>query len=485
MDYEENINLNSDLIFDKFISVEKSTNIIHKKALALIKGLKDQLKGNQTKGINGIKNYTKSLLTLLEEMFFKLTESYKDEIAFDENVKNADALIFCLAVCVKHIPKNMIKGAIPRIVNILKNFLSLKRFEIRKYSLLIVEKLTLSKDINELKHEDDFFVDFLCDYLLEFFEIKNEEIQKLTAKALSNICKNKLVSEALRYTLIVKIKNFYIAKIRGIRMDKDNLNTASNILLGTEINNIQGTDGDLYLKTISLILQYLPFDYVNEIICELNELIENCENNIIIKSIFLCFDLAFASKTFAVETSEKIFKNILAKEITIDFELNENQYNKDKNHLSIGTSLIISYIKALSSVYANIIRTDPFVSVKYFGNLFSILGEYFSSSDSFVKNNIFNSLNNLINQIFSSNNLDLFFDKNKNTENKDQKLLEDEVIESFEVNLEKTEKFDLKKIYEDMINVIFYLISDRYDDLKPGFNLLLLIIEKIHKKKIF
>lgn len=514
MDFEnQTIKANSDIIYEKVTSsIENSTSVLHKKAVVLIKGLKQQIKGDQTKGLNGIKNYTKSLMTLLEEMFIKLGNSIKDEILFDENLKNADALIFCLAVCVKHLPANLIKGGIiPKIISILNNFLSLKRFEIRKYALLIVEKLCLASDVAELKKADDFFVDFLCDFYLDFLSCKHEEIEKLTAKSLSNLFKNKSILEALRYSLVLKIKNFYIAKIRGIKLMKNPTDSSDKItkagLLGLNIEPIETSLGDQYLKIISLIIQYLPFDAINELICELNDLLENCEESILVKSIFECFDLAFSSKSFAIETSEKIFKNIIGKEIITDLELNEDNHankkhdinnNDKKNSISFSTSLIISYIKALTSVFANISRTDSLIALKYLPNLISILGEYFSSNDSYVKNNIFNALTLILNQILSQQNLDLFFTKHKahngsnavNNNNNNNipneaDLNEDEVIEAFNVDLEKTAKFNLKKIYEETVNVIFYLVSDRYDDLKPGFNLLLNFIEKVHIKKYY
>jgi len=57
MDYEQTqtltINQNSDIIYEKVkSSIENSTSILHKKAVVLIKGLKEQPKGDQAKGIS-------------------------------------------------------------------------------------------------------------------------------------------------------------------------------------------------------------------------------------------------------------------------------------------------------------------------------------------------------------------------------------------------------------------------------------------------
>jgi len=501
MDYEQQ-QQNSDIIFEKVTSsIENSTSILHKKAVALIKGLKEQLKSDQTKGINGIKNYTKSLMSLLDELFLKIAGSIKDEIVFEENTKNADALIFCLAFCIKLLPANSLKGAVPKVISILKNFLSLKRFEIRKYTLVIVEKITLSYDLNELKNIGDSFVEFMTDFYLDFIGMKNEEIQKLTVKSLTNILRNKSIAEALKFSLVNKIKNFFIAKIRGIKL-LNNPSVPIASMFGTMIDPVQIADGEMYLKSISLLIQCFPFDFINELITELSSLIEVCDDVNLLKNVFLCFDLAFSSKSFAIETSEKIFKNILAKEIITDLDIEEENHKsknpiekeKDKNYVSFGTSFLIAFIKALTSIFGNINRTDPFVAVKYLSSLISILGEYLSYKDSFVKNNIINCIENILIQIFSNANLEIFYAKDKaaNNINNNQKQmeepqtnLEEDVIEAFNVDLEKVEKFSLYKIYEDVVNVIFYLISDRYEDLKPGFNILLLFIEKTHKKKYY
>jgi len=524
MDYEQitntktvSFNQNSDLIYEKVkSSLENSTNILHKKAVVLIKSLKDQLRGDQAKGTTGIKNYTTNLMSLLDDMFIKIGTSYKDEILFDENVKNADALIFCLSFCIKFLPANTLKSKIARVINILRNFLSLKRFEIRKYSLIIVEKLVLCVEPAQLKSAVDSFTEFIGDFYLEFLQLKSEEIQKLTAKSLMNILRNKTLAENLRFTLISKIKNFYIAKIRGIKLNKDPNNPQS--LIGTAVEPMQSGEGELYLKAISLLMQCLPFDVMNELIAELSDLSERSDDLHLLKNIFLCFDLAFSSKTFAIETTEKIFNTLLNKEIMADLEIedegkkknshnhnNNNNINsnsngekdKDKNYVSLGTSFLISFVKALTSLFANMLRTEPLTAVKYLATLISILGEYFSYKDAFVKNNIVNCLENVISQTFTNCNLEVFYAKektnnnlndnnlSKNNNNFPEASLEEDVIAAFDVDLEKSEKFSLSKILEDTVNVLFYLVSDRYDDLKPGFHLLLLFIEKVHKKKFY
>lgn len=511
MDFEINTNLNStlnqnlDIIYEKVkSSIENSTSILHKKAVALIKGLKDQLNGDQAKGTTGIKNYTKNLMNLLDELFIKIGASYNNEIAFDENLKNADALVFCLSFCVKLLPANSLKGAFARLTFILKNFLSLKRFEIRKYALIIVEKLVCCADAAQLKNAADSFTEFIAEFYLEFLDIKSEEMQKLTAKSLVNILREKANAENLRFTLISKIKNFYVAKLRGIKLLKD-----PSALVGA-VAPVQSAEGELYLKAISLILQCLPFDVMNELICELSELIEFSEDLLLLKNVFLCFDLAFSAKTFAIETSEKIFNALLNKEIIADLEiedesllrknnnLNAGNSEKDKNHVSLGTSFLIAFIKALTSIYGNIIRTEPLAALKYLATLISILGEYFSYKDAFVKNSIASCLENVISQVFTNGNLEIFYAKektnlnfnnfnnnNNNNNNVPEASLEEDVIDAFDVDLENSEKISFSKILEETVNVLFYLLSDRYDDLKPGFHLLLLFIEKVHKKKFY
>jgi len=188
-------------------------------------------------------------MTLLDDLFIKIGSSYDDEISFDENTKNADALIFCLSFCVKHLPVASLKGAFAKLKFILKNFLGLKGIDIRKYALIIVEKLIFSAEAVQLENAADSFTEFISDFYLEFLDIKSEEIQKLTAKSLVNILRNKILADNLRFTLISKIKNFYMAKIRGIKLLK-NSSTSQSRLFGISVEPVQSAEGELYIKTI-------------------------------------------------------------------------------------------------------------------------------------------------------------------------------------------------------------------------------------------
>ena len=314
-------------------------------------------------------------MTLLDDLFIKIGSSYDDEISFDENTKNADALIFCLSFCVKHLPVASLKGAFAKLKFILKNFLGLKGIDIRKYALIIVEKLIFSAEAVQLENAADSFTEFISDFYLEFLDIKSEEIQKLTAKSLVNILRNKILADNLRFTLISKIKNFYMAKIRGIKLLK-NSSTSQSRLFGISVEPVQSAEGELYIKTISLLLQCLPFDVIHDLITELSDLTELSDDLLLLRNIFLCFDLAFSAKTFAIETSEKIFSFFLKKELFSDLEIEEETVHKkienkekDKNYVSLGTGFLISFVKALTSIYGNMIRTEALTALKYLPTL--------------------------------------------------------------------------------------------------------------------
>src|SRR5690242_19599583 len=103
IDNTNNLN-NRDIIFDKVShTIENSTNLIHKKALALIRTLKDKMSDQKLIGIEGVKNYTKTLLKTMEDIFEKLKRTNVNSDEFDELAKNSEALIFCLAICVKQL----------------------------------------------------------------------------------------------------------------------------------------------------------------------------------------------------------------------------------------------------------------------------------------------------------------------------------------------------------------------------------------------
>jgi hypothetical protein len=495
MDYE---NKQGDFIHEKLSkTIEKSNNLLHKKAVALIKGLKEQL-GQKSEGIEGIKNYTKNLLDLIDLLYKKISNprNYTDELSMEEDVKNSEALVFTLAVCIKQLPFALLRNEkiLERLIQTVEKFLKIssivpKRVELKKYSMIIAEKLLLSRSEDELKNENDpvlkFFSEIYFTLLDESASHSETELQKCLIKNLSKILKTANMTNILKMTILLQIKNYLIRKIRGLNTGKDYEGNTLKAVGGYEakIKQLSTSEGENVLKFMCSILQFLPFEIVNDLILELTELIVVSENKHVLLNSLLCFEVAFNTKNFALETSEKIIKLLLSK----DFLINTNEdFEKEKEkpvgNVDINTSLTIAFMKSTTGVLLNLSRLNIFLGMKLFTSVFSLLGEFLTSSDDFLRSSVFNCLQSIFNSLMSKKNMVILFSSiTKKSNHKDSMNLDPNEL-TFDINISNQSsqpENNVINILENISENLLYLTSDRFEDLKLGFNLLHNFLEKI------
>ena len=511
MDYDNASNKSNDIIFEKINrTLEKSQKIVHKKAIALIKGLKEQMGVDKSSGLEGIKTYTKNILDLVQLLLKKLSSSnnYANEVEYDDDLKNSEALIFTLAVCIKQLPFTLLRSTkiSSRIFDVLDMAIRLvKNQEIKKYFVIILEKMLLSRSESELQNENDDVVAYYIEFLFVLLEDthSNEDVQKTLAKSMSRILKVPNMINFLKFSLLIQMKTFLIGKIRGLCYGKDYegnviVSNAKNLIgsrahgagvnIGTK--SITTNEGDAVLKFLCSIMQFFPFDMVNDLICELTEVVAVSEREHVLLNVLLCFEVAFNTKSFALETSEKIMNILLNKDNLLNADSNSNNLDTRKDKGNINTSLTISYIKSITQVLLNINKVNVLVSVKYFNSIISLFGEFLSSGDEFLTNSVFNCLQNMLNSIFSTKNMDVISTVIC-SRNKQHATYPDEMSDlnpdnlTFEINLTTNKnEVTVESILENITQSLLYMISDRFEDVKPGFNLLYNFIEKINKEKI-
>ena len=116
---------NEDIIYSKIISALKgSKNILHKKALILIKSIHSQYEPKKLIGIDGVQLYTKTFIDLLLKIVNKYSEINQKNLEEDELIEdtlNFEALIFTLAICCKQLSNQTLHNnqLIQRIINII------------------------------------------------------------------------------------------------------------------------------------------------------------------------------------------------------------------------------------------------------------------------------------------------------------------------------------------------------------------------------
>ena len=510
MDYDKTSNKSNDIIFEKLNkTLEKSNKIVHKKAIALIKGLKETIGVEKSLGIEGIKTYTKNILDLVQLLLKKLSSSnnYSNEVEYDDDLKNSEALIFTLAVCIKQLPFTLLRSnkISSRIFNVLDMAITLiKNQEIKKYFVIILEKMLLSRNESKLQNENDEVVTYYIEFLFVLLEDthSHEDVQKTLAKSMSRILKVPNMINFLKFSLLIQMKNFLIGKIRDLCYGKDYqgnviVSNAKNLIgsrahgasVNTGTKSITTNEGDAVFKFLCSIMQFFPFDLVNDLICELTEVVAVSEREHILFNTLLCFEVAFNTKSFALETSKKIMNILLSKDNLLNADSN-NSLDTRNEKANISTSLTISYIKSTTQVLLNISKVNVLVAVKYFNSIISLFGEFLSSGDEFLTNSVFNCLQNMLNNIFSTKNMDLISTAICNR-NRQHATSSDEMSDlnpdnlTFEINLtNNTNEITVESIIGTIIQSLLYMTSDRFEDVKPGFNLLYNFIEKINKEKI-
>jgi hypothetical protein len=442
------LDTNSDLIYQKLTTAcEKSNTLLYKKALALVKGIRENSKSVNFEGVNGLKTYTKCLLDLLQAQSAKIVNLGDDEL------KNRETLIFLLAICVKQMPFVLLRKISGQIISILEVYLQIRSFFVKKYSVIILERLLLSRSEEELKDDNDLVLGFYMKFFFTVITDKSDDLHKCLIKSFGKIMKTPKFVDYTNMTLMQQLKNFLTIKIRG-------LNLVDNVkLVGQEVKALTTTEGEFMLRFLCSVLQFLPFAIVNDIVLELNDLIAVCENKHILLNVMLCLDVAFNIKKFALETVEKIIKTLLARDfLIIEEEDSEN-------------ALTIAYVKAITQVLLNMSKTNIISAVRYMTSIVSIIGEYFSSLNGFLKNTVYNCLYTVFNTIFSSKNLESLLSYYSN----------DNMELEFELSLTKPDKFDFNATLEKISACLMYLISDRFEEYRHACNLLYTFLERIHK----
>ena len=191
MEYEISLKENEteleDIIYTKIQSaLNESKNILHKKALILIKSIHSQYDPQKLVGLDGIQLYTKTFIDLLLKIVNKYSEINEKNLEEDELIEdtlNFEALIFTLAICCKNLNHNILHNnqLIQRIINIINFGLGLVKskkiiFRVNnycfKYILNIIESFLLSRTNEELSNDKDEIVLFFKDIIINLYEIK-------------------------------------------------------------------------------------------------------------------------------------------------------------------------------------------------------------------------------------------------------------------------------------------------------------------------
>ena len=541
---EENQKL-EDIIYSKVISsLKESKNILHKKALILIKSINSQYGTDKLLGLDGVQLYTKTFIDLLLKIMKKYSEKKitdLEENELNEDILNFEALIFTLAICFKQLSNKILHNnqLISRVINVINFSLGIKikngLFKVNyysyKYILNIIDSLILSRTDEELSNDKDEIVLFFKSVymkmlltcmklkqdinLIEEYEIKNINfnLKDLHSSFLKIICcliqkKGKFV----QYSIIYEVISYIIKQIQNINSNfksiynNQNNNINNELIHNTFLNVVNKIEINNSLLFLSGLIQFLPYDFFNDILQQLIQLIqiinpeeeieERNETNInIMINCLLCIDISFSTHQLSEDINEKTLTILLNKNIFYQFRNNnikdefiedmdnneENKKNNKKYKLStdIYDNLIIAYLKTISSIVIKVSDNDVFKSYQYFIGILSKYSEVLLESKEFVKNSIFSVLQNLIQKLFDI-----------------KKIANLKILSNSETNLNKKIKFEKLDINETQKNqiteneiltkitkILLYFISSRFKEKKIGYNLLLLFIEKINQAK--
>ena len=533
-----------DIIYSKIVSaLNESKNILHKKSLILIKSINSQYGNDKLVGIDGVQLYTKTFIDLLLKIVNKYTDIKVNDLEENELIEdtlNFEALIFTLAICCKQLNSKLLHNnqLITRITNIINFALGIKikkslfhvNYYCYKYILTIVESFILSRNNEELSNDKDeivlFFKQIYMKILLtcmkykqdmdlrEEYDLKNINfnIKDLNSCLLRTICGLiQKKGELVQYSIVYEVISYLIKQLQNINLYlKAIYNTQnssnSDLIENPKLNAVNRIEINNSLLYLSGLIQFLPYDFFNDILQQLIQLIQiiNPEEEIeeknetiinIMINCLLCLDISFSThqlsedineKTLTILLNKNIFSNLRNNnkkdELNDDMDINEeNKKNNKKYKIStdIYDKLIIAYLKAISSIVIKVSNNDTFKSLQYFIGILSKYSEVLIESNNFVKNSIFSVLQNLIQKLFDSqkiSKLKIAPNNNMNNENKIQ-------FEKLEINEEKKNKITEKEILYKVAKILLYFVSSRFTEKKIGYNLLLLFIEKLNQSK--
>ena len=479
-----------DFIFSKLLhSLQKSNNTLHKKSIILVKSIHSSFSKEQLEGIDGVKLYTKSIVDLCINLINKNDFS-------EDDLLNYESLIFVLAICIKHLNNDSLKtkSFLNRIEMIIKFSLNFrKNYHIMKYSNIIIEKIILSRSKEELNNPNDEIVKFYkeCLFIILSSTNKNKDLQNDLIKSICKVIQRK--KDDIKYSILKDIIDYFKNKINQMidfkdsytneYDDEENEKEDNKILeipiSNNLINTISIPESENILKFFSAITQFLPFDLLNDSMFSLYNLIEKCQVKSILTNAFLCIDIVFATQKFNQETNEQMILLLLNKDILSliksdysNFENNQKENSKLNKLLKINDNLIVAYMKCLTSVLLSYNLLNQNKALQFFIAILTIFSELLTDINDFVKGTSFNLLQNLFDKILNRQNVNnLFNDNNK-------KNLE------FDINTmtldNKKENINGDFLLEKIAKILLYLISERFEDKRMGYNLLLTFIEKIN-----
>ena len=535
-----------DIIYSIVIlALKESKNILHKKALVLVKSINSQYDADKLIGIDGVQLYTKTFIDLLLKLVNKYSE-LKDNNDLNEEEKiedtlNFEALIFTLAICCKQLKSNILhnKQLITRVISIIYFSLGIKiknsffrvNYYCYKYILNIIESFILSRTKEELSNDKDEIVVFfkqvymkillICMKLKQDFNLKEEyeikninfNLKDLHSSLLKIICGLiQKKGELVQYSIVYEVISYIIKQIQNINSNLKKLynnqnNTNNDLIQNSLLNPVNRIEINNSLLFLSGLIQFLPYDFFNDILQQLIQLIQviNPEEEIeeknetvinIMINCLLCIDISFSTHQLSEDINEKTLTILLNKNIFNQFrnnntkeefkdDLDNNEESKKNNKkykvsTDIYDKLIIAYLKAVSSIVIKVNNNDVFKSFQYFIGILSKYSEVLLESSNFVKNSIFNVLQNLIQKLFDVQKiakLKLISDTNETNLNKKIKF------EKLEINEGKKNQITENQILSKIAKVLLYFVSSRFTEKKIGFNLLLLFIEKINLAK--
>ena len=524
-----------DIIYSKIVeALNDSKNILHKKALILIKSIHSQYDSKKLIGIDGVQLYTKTFIDLLLKIQKKYSEINEDNLEEDELIEdtlNFEALVFTLAICIKQLNNKILHNnqLIERIINIINFSLAISKsnkmiFRVNiycyKYILNIIESFILSRTNEELSNDKDEIVIFfkniymkillICMRLKSDYDFKEEynvkniffnikDLQIILLKLIVGLIQKK--GELIQYTILYEVISYIIKQIQNINANlnvmNNNQNNIQDQLTNTKLlNSVNRNEISNVLLYLSGLIQFLPYDFFNDVLKQLIQLITNInpeeeieeKNDTIINimiNCLLCIDISFSTHELSKDTNEKTLTILLNKNIFSRFKNNNDEFNEEENGKNkkykisgdIYDKLIIAYLKAISSIVIKVSNNDYFKSLQYFIGILSKYSEVLIESNSFVKNSIFSVLQNLMQKLFDKQNISKLKigpqNKNKNKIN----------FENLDINENKKNGITEDIILSKVAKILLYFVSSRFTEKKIGYNLLLLFIEKLNQAK--
>ena len=530
---------NEDIIYTKIITaLNESKNILHKKALILIKSIHSQYDSKKLIGIDGVQLYTKNFIDLLLKIVNKYSEINEKNLEEDELIEdtlNFEALLFTLAICCKQLSDKILHNnqLIQRIISIINFGLGITKskkifFRVNnycyKYILNIIETFLLSRTDEELSNDKDeivlFFKNIYMKILLicmrlkadtnykDEYDAKNinfnvKDLHSSLLKIIIEIIQKK--GEKIQLSILYEVISYIIKQIQNINSNlkiiNDNQNSKEpNQITNKVLNTVNKNEITNILLYLSGLIQFLTYDFFNDILKQLILLIQNInpedelENkndiniNIMINCL-LCIDISFSTHELSEDNNEKTLSLLLNKNIFSHFKKNnmdefneEKEENKNNKKYKVSgdiyDKLIIAYLKVISSIVLKVCKNDYFKSLQYFFAILTKYSEVLVESNSFVKNSIFNVLQNLIQKLFDIKNIaKLNINQENNINNNKIKF------EKLDINEKKTNAITENIILLKIADILLYFVSSRFTEKKIGYNLLLLFIEKINQAK--